>query len=298
MAKLAALAGRYVDERLARAEIRQATARQERTVLRGFARSYGRRPVEQLARTHLEAWLADLGPVALTTRRTFFGIVRRFCRWLVEHSHVRRDPTVGLRSPKPPRAVPRAFAGDDLAAVRRILPDARARCIIALLLDLGLRIGEVARLELGDIDWHSRTVHVIGKGGHQRTLPLVLPTIDAIGAYLHTDPPRTTSGPLVRSNVDHRSPLTPVHLSRLVSSWLTTAGVKHAPWDGRSAHAYRHTAAGQLADVEPDLRVLQAFLGHAHLSTTSIYLRRLDTGQLRQALERRASHLDHSHGGT
>ena len=285
---MGASARRYTDERIARGEIREATARQERIVLRGFAASYGRRPVEQLARVHVEAWMATVGPLAPATRRTYFGIVRRFCRWLVDHRAVRRDPTAGIKPPKPPRTLPRALTSADVLAVRHTAVDPRARCIIALLHDLGLRIGEVARLELGDIDWTARTVRIHGKGGHERLLPLTLPTIHAIVAYTTAVPTRGSTGPLIRNENDHTSPLTPVHLSRIVSDLMTAAGVKARPWDGRSAHAFRHTAAGELVDVEPDVRVVQAFLGHQHLSTTSVYLRRLDTGQLRAALERRA----------
>jgi integrase/recombinase XerC len=288
MGDIGRLAARYVGGRVERHEVRPATAVSERKALRSFVRSFGARSVGQLGRGHVDAWLASLGGVAASTRRTYFGIVRRFCRWLVELGHVRRDPTVGIRAPKVPRSAPRALGGDDVAAVWRVLPDARARCIVTLMLDLGLRAGEVAALELGDIDRAAGLLIVAGKGGHVRHLPLTERTDRAIVAYLAESPPRSSTGPLVRSARDHRSPIGRPRITTLVADWLTAAGVKVRAFDGRSAHAFRHTAARELADVEPDLRVVQAFLGHADLATTGVYVRRLDTGQLRAALARRS----------
>jgi integrase len=285
---IASLASRYVAGRVLRAEVRTATATQERIVLRGFARHYGDRPVAQLARTHIEAWLSSLSHVAHSTRRTYYAIVRRFCRWLTELGQIRRDPTLGVRTPKVPRSVPRALTPADTAAVWLVLPDARARCVIALMLELGLRVGEVVALELGDIDWSGRAVRVHGKGGHTREMPLTPRAERAIATYLCDRPPRGSTGPLVRSYSDNRSAVTPVYLSSLVSRWMATAGVKRRAWDGRTAHAWRHTAASELADVEPDLRVVQQFLGHVHLSSTQVYLRRVEQRRLRQAMAARS----------
>jgi len=62
-------------------------------------------------------------------------------------------------------------------------------------------------------------------------------------------------------------------VSKLVSRWIAEAGIKTGRYDGRSAHALRHTAASRMADVA-DLRVVQEFLGHASLATTDRYVRR------------------------
>jgi hypothetical protein len=76
----------------------------------------------------------------------------------------------------------------------------------------------------------------------------------------------------------------PDHVGGLVSDLLYEAGIKQRGWDGRSAHAYRHTTANDMFDNGADVRDVQEMLGHAHLSSTQIYLRRQRAlGRLREA---------------
>jgi site-specific recombinase XerD len=69
---------------------------------------------------------------------------------------------------------------------------------------------------------------------------------------------------------------------------LRDAGVKHAPYDGVSGHALRHTAASDVLDGGASLPCVQEMLGHVALSSTSIYLRRATVTQMRQAMEGRS----------
>jgi site-specific recombinase XerD len=95
------------------------------------------------------------------------------------------------------------------------------------------------------------------------------------------------AGPLVRQERRRNERLSAETISTYVSRWMRTAGLKRSRWDGRSAHALRHTAASDVLDACHDLRVVQAMLGHEHLSSTSIYLRRASLGQMREAMEGR-----------
>ena len=78
------------------------------------------------------------------------------------------------------------------------------------------------------------------------------------------------------------------YLSRLVRAWLEAAGVKSGPYDGRSAHALRHTAASDLYDNTRDVKAVQKFLGHANVATTDRYLRAGDDTIIRAGLNRTA----------
>jgi site-specific recombinase XerD len=65
---------------------------------------------------------------------------------------------------------------------------------------------------------------------------------------------------------------------------MTAAGVKQRAWDGKSAHAYRHTAATDMLEHGADLRDVQSMLGHQHLATTAIYVNRQEAeSRLRDA---------------
>lgn len=77
-------------------------------------------------------------------------------------------------------------------------------------------------------------------------------------------------------------------VSILVGAWMQAAGIKSHRYDGVSAHALRHTAASDVLDQCNDLRAVQAMLGHRHLNTTAIYLRRTSAHQLREAMAGRS----------
>lgn len=89
--------------------------------------------------------------------------------------------------------------------------------------------------------------------------------------------------------LDGSQPICDSHLGKMVRSWMDAAGVKDAPYDGKAAHSFRHTAISEIVDADPDLRVAQEFAGHAHLTSTQIYLRRAAPGRLRAAMERRSA---------
>lgn len=272
---------RYIHLRRASREFSPATAVMVKGVLLRFARTVGAdRSIRKLSRIDIEAWLQARQSAAPGTVRVELSNVRSFCRWCVEHELMRTDPTIGIRGPAAPRAVPRHVDGDE---VERTLAacDARGRVIVLLMAHLGLRRGEVARLELGDI--RDGTVLVHGKGGHERLLPIPSDVQAAIDAYLAEHPAR--NGPLIRSYQTGRA-LRPQSVGDLVAAAMKAAGVKTKGRDGRSAHPLRHTAATQLVDRGVDIRYVQEILGHSRLSTTSVYLkRRIALHELAAALE-------------
>jgi integrase len=78
--------------------------------------------------------------------------------------------------------------------------------------------------------------------------------------------------------------LAPDTISGMVSEWMRAAGVKSWARDGVSAHALRHTCASDVLEHSKDLRAVQDMLGHRHLQTTSVYLRRANLDRLREAM--------------
>lgn len=260
----------YLRERQRRGELTPLTVRNDRCILRNFAASAGARPVDKLSQRDVEKWLGDIGHLAPATRRGRFSVVRTYCRWLVSRGHLRRDPTVGLRGPRQPRSVPRALQEEAVAATLAVCPDARARLIVTLMVQQGLRCCEVHALQLGDFDIHRGTMRVVGKGGHERILPVMCETTEAIASYLAEHP--AVAGPLIRSYRDPHRGLAADTISGLVGEWVAAAGIKQHRRDGVSAHAFRHTAATDMLLNGAHLRTVQHALGHAHLSTTEIYL--------------------------
>lgn len=282
---LAVLAETYVRHRLGQRTLSALTARNQRSVLRIFAEVVAVERVEQLSSGHVETWLEAVGALRPSTRRGHYSTVRTFCRWLVREGYVATDPTVGVPAPRQPRLVPRAIDADRVAALLDACPDARGRAIVWLMVGMGLRCCEVARLEVGHWDRRGAVMTVRGKGGHERVLPVPAETSVAVAAYLAEV--GETAGPLIRSYRRPAHGLAADTISGMVSEWMRAAGVKGRPRDGISAHALRATAASDVLEVCGDLRVVQEMLGHANLATTSIYLRRGGLGKLRAAMSGR-----------
>lgn len=232
---------------------------------------------------HVVDWLNGMDVSAVTIRHRL-SAVRVFFRWAQGQRLIKQDPCAGLRAPRQPRRVPRAITEADYQRLLLVLPDRRAKLIVSLMFDLGLRRAEVARLEVCDLDMHDRTVRVLGKGGHTRVLPLIPIVLDALVPYMAER--GAGAGPIIRSETHPHQGISAERVGDLVALWMAQAGVKAAPHDGKSAHALRHGFSERLYGRGVELRVIQAALGHRDASTTWLYLRnQADLADLRAALD-------------
>ncbi len=273
--ELGPLALRYVADREQRKELSPAAARTVHYTLGTLVRFVGwERPVTRLRRVDIERWM-QRDDLSAATLRCQLSIVRRFCRWLVENRYIRSDPTLGIARPRQPRYVPRGLGLPLVARALEAAPDRRAALVLTLMLQEALRCGEVAALQLGDIDFDERLMLVHGKGQHQRILPVTDETWTALWRYLEEFP--ASHGPLIRSYSQPTRGISAKHLSRLVSEWLHDAGLD------ASAHGLRHTAATDMLRAGAHVRDVQQALGHQSLATTQRYMPWL-VGDLRKAM--------------
>ncbi len=275
------LADTYLRGRVKRGELTRDTAKNHRWVLATLYRSYGNRPPGDLSRRAIDRWLEDIGHMAVPTRRNAISTVRGFTAWLQAEGIIRGDPLAGVARPKQPRSTPRAITSTEVSALFDACPDQRGRVIVALMVGCGLRCVEVSRLSVRDWDPDLGTLSIVGKGGHQRVLPVPQFVTDELDQYV------TGRGPLIRQIRKPWRGLDAGTISIYVGAWFKEAGIKGYRYDGRSAHALRHTAASDVLDNCGDLRVVQEMLGHTSIAVTSVYLRRAQLGQMREAMENR-----------
>lgn len=271
----------YLTERLRRGEIKPLSARNARCTLEGLARFYGDGPARLVSAEDLAAWAETIGGKAPATRRAQISAVKGFCAWMVRRGYLSADPSAELPRVRLPRYLPRQVEVDAIARLLEVCPDERARLIVLLEVQEGLRCGEVAALQVHDISFADRVVTAHGKGGHERMLPLSDETWDALVAYLELHP--VTAGPVIRSYRQRWAGLRPDTISGMVAEWMAEAELKRRPRDGVSAHALRHSCAGHMLKGGAHLRDVQAALGHASLSTTQRYLPTV-VGDLREAM--------------
>lgn len=171
-------------------------------------------------------------------------------------------------------AIPRGIAPEQ---VRRLLSHIdrgtavgrRDYAILLLLARLGLRAGEVVRLELEDIDWADGSLRVHGKRGHQRHLPLPTEVGEALAAYLQDGRPHSASRRVfLRARAPVRGFLSQCAVGSIVRHALQRAGIK-APTSG--AHQFRHGLATEMLRHGASLGQIGDLLGHQSPQTTTIY---------------------------
>ena len=178
-------------------------------------------------------------------------------------------------------SLPKGLAPDEVARLLAV-PDRRRRvgrrdfAVLMLLARLGLRAGEVAALELDDLDWRSGELIVRGKGARHERLPLPDDVGRALVGYLQRGRPSTAQGRRVFSRV--RAPHGPM-TTAAVSNVVFAAG-KRAGLGTVRAHRLRHTAATQLLAAGAPLVEIGQLLRHRSQLTTTIYAK-VDTEALR-----------------
>lgn len=178
----------------------------------------------------------------------------------------------GLPKGLEPDEVSRLLAAPD----RRTRTGQRDFAVLMLLVRLGLRAGEVAALELGDIDWRAGELVVRGKGDRHERLPLPDDVGQALVGYLQHGRPSTAQGRRVVVRV--RAPHGPMTTSA-VSSVVLAAG-RRAGLGTVRAHRLRHTTATQLLAAGAPLVEIGQLLRHRSQLTTAIYAK-VDTEALR-----------------
>lgn len=244
------------------------------------ARRMGRSGVSELDITTLRSWLARLGTsgAARTTMARRAAAARSFTSWAHRHGYLAGDPGLLLGTAKARRPLPNVLDRGEATAVLESAAAAAAAgapvplrdlAMVELLYATGVRVGELVRLDIDDVDRDRRVVRVFGKGAKERTVPVGIPALRAMEQWLKAGRPRLCrprSGPAFflgerGARVDPRIVRTVVH--RLVQS------VPSAPDVG--PHGLRHSAATHLLEGGADLRSVQEILGHATLATTQIY---------------------------
>lgn len=142
----------------------------------------------------------------------------------------------------------------------------RDAAIVRLLVRLGLRAGEVARLDLDDVDWRLGQLTVHGKGQHEARLPLPEDVGRAVVAYLrHGRPPASTRSLFLRSHAPHTR-IRPGAVSTLAQVALRRVGIAAG-----GSHLLRHTAATEMLRSGASLPEIAHVLRHRRIDTTAIY---------------------------
>jgi len=201
-------------------------------------------------------------------------------RSFFQYTRLRGEVTLDLAAAVPIVAswsmasIPRAIAPEQtrmlLASIdRKTAMGRRDYAIVLLLARLGLRAGEVAALELSDIDWSAGQLSVRGKAGRRSEMPLPIDLGRAIAVYLrHARPPCSSRRVFLRAKAPIGGFLGASGVGSIIRHRLQRAGII-APTYG--AHQFRHGLASDMLRRGASLAEIGAVLGHQHPDTTRIY---------------------------
>ena len=199
--------------------------------------------------------------------------IRGFTRFLVRERALPADPCALVERPRVGRRLPRVLGLDDILALIEAPDQAsfrglRDRAMIHVMYAAGLRVSELTRLKLGDVDLRKGVVMAFGKGSKRRLVPLGEPALAALDAYLaaRADHPQAAATPALFLS-PRGGALTRQAVWKLLTGYARAAGVDKPS----SPHKLRHSFATHLLEGGADIRTVQALLGHADVSTTEIY---------------------------
>lgn len=238
-----------------------------------------------LAARDVVAYVATLSQVgAVGTVKLHLTGVRSLLRFLHVSGRVGLDlsPAVLASAGWRDSGLPKGLTDSEVVRLLEVCGPSRRvgrrdRALVLLLVRLGLRRGEAARLRLDDIDWRAGEITVVGKGTRMERLPLSVDVGEALSDYLVQERPASAGAREVFLRVRApQGPLTAEAVGAVIQSVAARAGLV-----GVAAHRLRHTAAMRMLREGADLVEIGQVLRHRNLATTTIYAK-VDLVRLRR----------------
>ena len=209
------------------------------------------------------------------TIRLHFAALRSFFKYLTRRQGFTHNPLLDVQLPKQEKSLPVVLTLTQVIEMLELpmkiehekqapaFAPERDAAILEMFYSTGMRLSELAAVDVHDIDFISETVRVIGKGRKERICPIGGPAMQAVQRYrVKAD---VNDGALFRSKRGTR--ITTQALADVVEKYWKHSGLPmHI-----TPHKFRHSFATHLLNNGADLRSVQTLLGHSSLSTTQIY---------------------------
>ena len=233
----------------------------------------GDAPVDGLTRHDVARMLARLHGQGLSgvSLRRKLSAWRAFYRFARERDPRRRDdPCSGLRAPKAPRRLPAALSPDEASRLVAIEGDGalevRDRALFELAYSSGLRLSELASLDVAGLDRAQGEVRVMGKGSKERVVPVGEAALAALSAWLAVRAALVSSGETALFVGSAGRRLSPRAIQKRLAQRAATGLSRHV-----HPHMLRHSVASHVLQSSGDLRAVQEMLGHASIASTQVY---------------------------
>jgi site-specific recombinase XerD len=247
--------------------------------------------IAQVSLTDLEAYQAEMDAKSFTssTRNRKTHAIKAFFKFLYRQEITTTDVSSRLIPPSPQKKEPRFLSKDEYQRLlRSVGHSTRDYAIIETYLQTGMRLSELAKLKISDLDVPKRIskdeenvglARVKRKGGRSEGIVLNYKACQALSSYLKVRPPVPHNYVFVSK---FNRPFNKRGIQHMISKHLEDCGIT-----GASVHTLRHTFATHHVANGTDLKTVQETLGHATLDTTTIYVSLAKKAQ-RKALQEHA----------
>lgn len=235
-----------------------------------YLRSQGREDVASVTLEDLRGFMNKLNKEGYTaksiSRKT--NSTKTFLKFLKTSGVISEDPATDLEHPKFENKPPRILSQIEYRALRDAARgDLRIYAIIEMLLQTGIRIGELAKISLDDIDLDSDTPNVYinpQEGTNERTIPLNRPVVEALKKYLEVRPKSANKALFITKT---GRPLLIRNIRTAIDRYFRLAGIKDA-----KVNDLRHTWVAHHLSAGTSLVLISKLAGHKRVSTTERYL--------------------------
>jgi integrase/recombinase XerD len=245
---------------------------------------------EDLLESDVLAYLESLAKakMAASSQTRHLTAIRCLFRHLKDREVVTSDPTEQIERPRASKALPSYLSVEEVDALIAA-PDVtkkdgpRDAAMLDLAYATGLRVSELVKLRIGDVDFESGYLRTKGKGRKERLVPIGDQALASVRRYLEgrssEKGPVGPRAPLFLSN--RRAAMTRQRFWQIIGGYARKVGIKKS----LSPHTLRHSFATHLVERGADLRAVQAMLGHADIGTTEVYTH-VSTVHLREIYRR------------
>lgn len=239
---------------------------------------------EDITSEHIKEFLASREGVTNNTLRHYYSALAAMWTWAVKEQIVSRHIVNTITPPKPEQREILPFTQAEFKALlasaarskayerpgkrisdHSVLHPERMRAILLMLLDTGLRIGELTSLRILHVDQRNQRVQVMGKGALERSVPFSPRTAQALWRYLTTRPDAEPGDPLFTTYSNR--PIGATQINKSLRTLGNKAGVANV-----HPHRFRHTFAIQYLRNGGDPYTLQKLMGHSTLDMVKRYL--------------------------
>jgi integrase/recombinase XerD len=255
-----------------------------------FAAGRTIQPVEAVRSIDILDFLVHLTERKLSARSQARRLVslRQFFRFLKAERIAPSDPTEDVDLPRFGRKLPDFLSVDEIdqllaAPDRRTPRGVRDAAMLETLYATGLRVSELVKLRLRDLNFDAGYLITFGKGRKERLVPVGESALASVREYVEQARAAATKARAVDALflTHHGRPMTRQGFWKLLGRYATAAGIRKRI----SPHKLRHSFATHLVERGADLRAVQAMLGHADIGTTEIYTH-VSRGHLRAVYDR------------